>query len=142
MRRTRLAVVVCAAATAIATNPGDAAGATTDHRSALFALIIGVNASPDPDVPALQYADDDAARYLDLFRALGAAPTCWRASTTTRAACTPRRPRRRCPHAAKSCAGRSTALAHDVAQARARGVRSVLYVIYAGHGDVHRRRRT
>jgi hypothetical protein len=40
--------------------------------SATFALVIGVNASPEPDLPPLQFADDDAARYLDLFRALGA----------------------------------------------------------------------
>src|SRR5690349_16982813 len=39
---------------------------------ASFALIVGVNKSVDADVAQLRYADDDAARYLDLFRSLGA----------------------------------------------------------------------
>src|SRR5262245_56364828 len=39
---------------------------------ASFALIIGVNRSVDKNAPLLRYADDDAARYLDLFRTLGA----------------------------------------------------------------------
>src|SRR6266581_1840844 len=39
---------------------------------AIFALVIGVNAAPSPDVAPLRYADDDAARFLDLFRSLGA----------------------------------------------------------------------
>jgi len=46
---------------------------TADATSyASFALIVGVNKSVDDDVATLRYADDDAARYLDLFRALGA----------------------------------------------------------------------
>jgi hypothetical protein len=64
---------------------------------AVFALIIGVNASPGPDVTPLQYADDDAARYLDLFRALGA-----------RAAYTLKPLPRRCSHGGTSCARRSS----------------------------------
>jgi len=53
-----------------------------DHPSAMFALIIGVNASLDADVRPLQEADDDAARDLDLFRALGARTYCSPTSTT------------------------------------------------------------
>src|ERR1041384_4037494 len=39
---------------------------------ATFALIIGSNQSVDTNLAPLRYADDDAARYLDLFRLLGA----------------------------------------------------------------------
>ena len=39
---------------------------------ATFALILGVNRSVDPEAKLLRYADDDAARYLELFRSLGA----------------------------------------------------------------------
>src|SRR5882672_7514616 len=45
---------------------------SSDPAYASFALIIGVNKSVDSDAPTLRYADDDAAGYLDLFRALGA----------------------------------------------------------------------
>ena len=36
-----------------------------------FALVVGVNRSMDPKVAPLRYADDDAVRYRDLFRAVG-----------------------------------------------------------------------
>src|SRR5581483_1448505 len=41
-------------------------------RNAVYALIIGVNRAVDADLPPLHYADDDAVRYQELFRALGA----------------------------------------------------------------------
>jgi hypothetical protein len=111
------------------------AGPSVRHERALFALIIGVNESLDPEVPALRYADDDAARYLDLFRALGArAYLLAHLDANTRRlhpqAAAEALPARR-PELARAVAG----LARDVAQARERGIESVLYVIYAGHGD-------
>ncbi len=117
-------------ATAHAATPGG------EPPPALFALIIGVNASPAPDVAPLQYADDDAARYLDLFRALGARATVLsRLDVNTRrlhpqAAAEAVLPRR------AELTQAVDALARDIAQARARGVRSTLYVVYAGHGEV------
>ena len=102
---------------------------------AVFALIVGVNASDAPDVVPLQYADDDAARYLDLFRALGAnAVILSRLDDNTR---------RLHPQAAAEALTPSraeltravTRLARDIGQARARGVRTTLYFVYAGHGD-------
>ena len=39
---------------------------------ATFALIVGVNQSQDEKLGTLRYADDDAARYQELFRSLGA----------------------------------------------------------------------
>jgi len=103
--------------------------------AATFALILGVNASPDPDVPALQYADDDAARYLDLFRSLGARTyLLTRLDESTR--------RIHVQAAAEAIPPRRddlrrvvAAAAHDVGQARARGLRTQVYVIYAGHGE-------
>jgi hypothetical protein len=103
---------------------------------AAFALVVGVNRSIDKDVPALRYADDDAARYLDLFRALGARTyLVSRLDDHTRAlhaqawaeAFEPRR------------AGLREAIARlaaDVAQARARRVRATVYFVYAGHGKI------
>jgi hypothetical protein len=103
---------------------------------ASFALIIGVNASPEPGVTALQYADDDAAGYFELFRALGARTyVLSRLDENTRRlhaqvaaeVVPPRRAELR-----KAVAS----LKVDIAQARARGVLSTLYVVYAGHGVV------
>jgi hypothetical protein len=103
---------------------------------ATFALIIGVNQSVDPDTTTLRYADDDAARYLDLFRSLGA-----RTYVLTRL---DENTSRLHPQLAAEALlplradfDRAVAsVAHDVAQARQRHVKTALYFVYAGHGNV------
>jgi hypothetical protein len=103
---------------------------------AIYALIVGVNQSVDADLPPLRYADDDAARYQDLFRSLGARTyLLTRPDQNTRrispqAVAEAREPR-------QGELGRAVAaLAADVAQARARGVRTLFYFVYAGHGNL------
>jgi hypothetical protein len=103
---------------------------------AVFALIVGVNHSVDAETPALHYADDDAARYLDLFRAMGA-----RAYVLTRPDDNTRRlyPQLAAEalHPVRRDFDRAVAnLARDVAQARERSVRTLFYFVYAGHGRV------
>jgi hypothetical protein len=109
-----------------------------DDRSpyATFALIIGVNSSVDPGTPTLRYADDDAARYLDLFRSLGA-----RTYVLTRLDDNTRRLHPQIAAEAllpvRSDFDRAVAsLARDVEQARQRRVKTLLYFVYAGHGSV------
>jgi len=130
------AVSAPAAAAPAAPATSDTAAAVGAPAQALFALIVGVNASPSPGVVPLRYADDDAARYLELYRALGARTYLLsRLDENTR--------RLHAQAAAEALPPRRAelrqvvdALTRDIAQARAAGVRSTLYVIYAGHGDV------
>jgi hypothetical protein len=105
-------------------------------KRAVFALVIGSNVSVDTELPALKYADDDAARYVDLFRLLGARtylltrPDANTARLHAQATAEAQPPR---------LAELDVALAHaaaDVAQARARHVETVFYFLYAGHGSV------
>jgi hypothetical protein len=104
--------------------------------AATFALIIGSNQSVDRDVPPLRYADDDAARYLDLFRLLGARTYLLsRLDENTR--------RLHPQSVAEAMEPRKAAyeealrqLASDVTQAAGRGVETVVYFVYAGHGNV------
>ncbi len=109
----------------------DAAGAP-----ATFALIIGSNVSVDRELPPLKYADDDAARYLDLFRMLGARTyLLTRLDENTRrlhpqAAAEALEPRRDVFEKTMAQIGQ------DVAQAKDRHLATVLYVLYAGHGSV------
>lgn len=132
-----LVVALSGGATAHAAAPTAPASTGAPEPPATFALIVGVNASLDPEVPALRYADDDAARYLDLFRSLGARTyLLTRLDESTR--------RVHIQAAAEAVPPRQDELrrtvavvARDVAQARARGVHTQLYVIYAGHGQVH-----
>ncbi len=103
---------------------------------ATFALLIGSNASVDRDLPPLKYADDDAARSLDLFRLLGARTYLLsRLDENTRrlhpqAAAEALEPRRAVLEKTLAQIG------SDVAQARDRHVETDLYVMYAGHGNV------
>jgi hypothetical protein len=124
----------CAVVGASVATPGEAVAA--DGAPATFAVIIGSNASVDTELPALKYADDDAARYLDLFRVLGA-----RTYLLTRLDDNTRRLH---PQAAaeamepKRAALESTMVqvAADVARARDRHLETALYFVYAGHGNV------
>ncbi len=101
-----------------------------------LALVIGVNRSVDRNVPALRFADDDAARYFDLFDALQIpAELVTRLDADTRklhekAAKLAREPR------LGSFDSAVAALAARARAAEAKGIKSVLYVVYAGHGNV------
>lgn len=110
--------------------------ARAESPRASFALIIGSNVSVDTNLQPLRYADDDAARYLDLFRLLGA-----RTYLLTRL---DENTKRLHPQAAaeatdpkKSSYDAAVAqLTADVMQATQRGVETTVYFVYAGHGNV------
>jgi hypothetical protein len=105
-------------------------------RPAIFAVIVGSNASVDTELAPLKYADDDAARYLDLFRLLGARTyllTRLDANTARlhpQAAAEAEMPR------AANLERVLAQAASEVAEAHARGVETTLYFLYAGHGSV------
>src|SRR6266568_9046912 len=97
---------------------------------ASFALIIGVNKSVDADAPPLRYADDDAARYLDFFRSLGA-----RSYVLTRLDENTRRVHQQVaaeaePPVFSEYSKAVSALASDIRQARQRNVKTALYFVY------------
>lgn len=100
---------------------------------ATFALVIGVNQSVDTNAAVLRYADDDAVRFRDLFRTVGAsAHLLTRMDASTR---------RLYPTAAADVAPRAQELRREVAEvaaevaaARRSGRHTVFYLVYAGHG--------
>ncbi|HEY3451436.1 MAG TPA: caspase family protein [Myxococcales bacterium] len=112
------------------------ARAAAEEGKATFALILGVNQAVDPELPTLHYADDDAARNLDLFRALGA--------RTYLLARLDENTARLHPQAlAEAAAPRRAefdqavaALAADVEKAKAQGLRTEVFFVFAGHGNV------
>jgi hypothetical protein len=105
------------------------------ERKAMFALILGVNQSVDRELAPLRYADDDAAAYLDLFRHLGARTyLLMRADEGSKrihpqAAAEARLPVR---HELERAIAE---LAGEIANARAQGIATVFYLLYAGHGN-------
>lgn len=103
---------------------------------AVFALIIGVNTSLEAPIAPLRYADDDAARYLDLFRALGARTYLLSRLDGNTRRLHPQAAAEALPPRRGELRQTVANLARDIEQARARGVRSTLYLVYAGHGDL------
>jgi hypothetical protein len=99
-------------------------------------LVVGVNRSPDAKLAPLRYADDDAVRYRDLFRALGA--------RTVTLASLDENTRRLHPDAGSDVrparldlfTASVERLAAEAAQARRAGARVAFYFVYAGHGRV------
>jgi len=101
---------------------------------ALFALIIGVNRSVDRSLPVLRYAADDAARFFDLFRLLGARTYLLSdLDANTRRLHPQAAAEAQLPRSAHLDLAVSS-LARDLGVARMRGLRSALFVVCAGHG--------
>ncbi|MDB4980871.1 MAG: hypothetical protein JWM82_1623 [Myxococcales bacterium] len=128
-----LALILSVASAAVAR---PAAAKPTADVPARFALIIGVNRSVDSDVASLRYADDDAAKYQELFRGLGARTyLVARLDANTerlhgQAAAEAREPTR-------AEFGRVVdELTADVRFAQKRRLRTIVYVVYSGHGNL------
>src|SRR5262249_25938402 len=115
--------------------PGSAA-ADGAPEPALFAVIVGSNASVDTELQPLKYADDDAARYADLFRLLRARTYLLTRPDENTARLHPEAAAEaRLPRAAELDTTLAAARA-DVARARARGAETLVYFLFAGHGSV------
>jgi len=131
-----IVLIVLAGAPAAAEAAAVLSAAPPPPPAARFAIIVGVNQSVDGDARPLRYADDDAAAYLELFRALGARTYLLsRFDEGTRrlhpqAVAEGLDPRRR------ELDRVIEQVAADVALARRRGVPTLVYFVYAGHGSV------
>ena len=115
---------------------GPVHGADKRPRNAVFALIMGVNRSVDADLKTLLYADDDAVRYQELFRALGARTQLLARLDRETTALSPQAAAEALPPTHASLGKVVAQLASEIAMARERGVRTTLYLLYAGHGNV------
>ena len=111
------------------------AAAARAEGPARFALVVGHNQAPRPDLPTLRYADDDAVRWSVLLRTHGA-----RVELLTELDEESQRlygttlPLLARPSSAslRAAMGR---LSEAMRTARAAGQRTVFYFVYAGHGD-------
>jgi Caspase domain len=117
--------------------PGLARGAPPDSKeSRRYAVIVANNSSQDEGVAALSYADDDGAKYFELFRRAG---TEVKLLTVLDPAA-----QHRYPEAARAAVApnhQELSAALDTFFARMRADRDVgrethLFFVYAGHGNV------
>jgi hypothetical protein len=101
-----------------------------------LALVVGVNRSMDAALAPLRYADDDAVRYRDLFRVVGArTETLATLDENTRRLHPDARSDVR-PARLEALTAAVERLAAAAAQARRGGARVTFYFVYAGHGRV------
>jgi hypothetical protein len=101
-----------------------------------FVLALGSNASVDTELPPLRYADDDAIRYVELFRALGARSfLVTRPDENTRRVHPVLAAEARLPLLA-TLAHAIDEIAVAVVDARRLGHRTRLYFTFAGHGNL------
>ncbi|HVU49367.1 MAG TPA: caspase family protein [Polyangia bacterium] len=103
---------------------------------ARFAIIVGVNQSVDRDAALLHYADDDAAGFQELFRTLGARTYLLSRFDENTRRLHPQAVAEAHDPRAGAFAQVVAQAAADVRRARERGVATVLYFVYAGHGNV------
>src|SRR6185312_10045122 len=108
-----------------------AQGGEAPPGNAVYALIMGVNHGVDTDLQVLHYADDDAVRYQELFRALGARTALLTRLDRETTALSPQAAAEALPPTRASLRNVVASLAAEIRTARQRGVRSSLYVVYA-----------
>jgi hypothetical protein len=104
--------------------------------SARFALIIGVNRSGKRDLAPLRYADDDAARYHDLFRLLGASTHILARMDANTKRLHPQATAEAVPPRRAELERTVRRIAAEIQRAKRKGIRTTLYFVYAGHGDL------
>jgi hypothetical protein len=108
--------------------------ASAQARAVSYAVAVGNNAAPSPDLATLRYADDDAVRYYELFSAF--AESAWLLSTMDGPT------RRRYPeafaHARPPTLASLDVVVSEIAERMrgdiARGDQPVLYFTFSGHG--------
>ena len=107
-----------------------------EEQQATFALIVGVNQSPSEKLHDLKYADDDAARYFDLFRSLGARTYLLTQPDQNTRGLHPQAAAEALSPTGDQFDSAVEQIKADVKRARDRGFKSVVYFVYAGHGEI------
>jgi hypothetical protein len=105
---------------------------------AVFALVVTSNKSQKLSRPDLHYADDDGARYYELFANLAPHAEVTLLTTFDRdsARLFPDLVAKASAPTVSGVRSGFAAMAKRVAEAKARGTRADFYFVFAGHGDV------
>lgn len=125
-------LVVCALASTTASP------ALAEAPPRVFALIVASNRGLDGSQPELQYADDDGARYYRLLRSVASEGDVALLASFDRASKQLYGELAGMSHAASSVEllRARDRLAAGIADAKRRGERSALYIVYAGHAEL------
>ncbi|HEX9298381.1 MAG TPA: caspase family protein [Polyangiaceae bacterium] len=131
---TLVAALFAFAVLTFAAPPAEGAAASSNA----FALVIANNHSTNLSVADLQYADDDAARYYQIFRAAAGETNVALLTTFDRATLRlyPKLAETARPATRKEVRSAVARLRDVMAAAQGRGESIDFYLVYAGHGEV------
>jgi len=101
----------------------------------IFALIVGVNESTEPSLEPLRYADDDAIRYQELFTRMGGRTYVLTRPDENTRRLHPQGALRTAPPSREQFIETASRLSRDVQMAHEAGRKTVVYFVYAGHGN-------
>ncbi len=102
---------------------------------AAYALVIGSNYSVDESLPHLDYADDDAALYYEMFTSLGIDTIILSRFDSDTVRLHGDSARVALPPTKRGLAIAVAAIQTWVSRAKAMGTRTSLYFVFAGHGN-------
>ncbi len=113
-------------------------GLTQDDDSNLrrFALIVANNDSVDPGVEPLQYADDDGARYFEMFSSLSTRAELLTTLDSESQRVFPEVTDQTRPPTRTALKQTVESLKSDIKEARKAGYETEMYVVFTGHGNV------
>ncbi|MEL6179413.1 MAG: caspase family protein [Myxococcota bacterium] len=110
---------------------------THGHEHKLFAVVIANNASIDAEVAPLRYADDDGARYWELFSSIDNAEVHLLTTLDSESQLLfEGLARQTRPPSQSEVLKTLREVSESIARERARGVRTTLFVVFTGHGAV------
>jgi hypothetical protein len=110
--------------------------AEEDSTTRRYALIVANNDSVDTDVEPLEYADDDGARYFELFASFADETRLLTTLDSESQRIFPEIARQTVPPTRPELDRAVRELASDITQARQNGHDTELYLVFTGHGDV------
>ena len=102
----------------------------------MYAVIVANNQSLDEDMLPLRFADDDGAKYFELFEAAGAETALLTVLDPDAQRRFPAAQRAAIPPKKDAVMGAVAGMFEKIAADRARGVRADFFFIYSGHGNV------
>lgn len=103
---------------------------------ASFGLVVGVNRPGDPTLVTLRYADDDAARYFELFEAVGIRTELLAQLDENTQRLHPKLVDRAHPPTQSEFGLAVARLSEQIAKARQQGQLTRVYLVFAGHGTI------
>jgi hypothetical protein len=114
---------------------GAASPARTDADQ-LYVVIVANNKSLDEDMTPLRFADDDGAKYFEMFRAAGAHTSLLTVLDPDAQTRFPAAAAAAIPPTRDALMDRVKTLFEEMASAKARGQKTHFVFVYSGHGNV------